>query len=137
MPFTYYEAIAKEACNIAQEYKAEEDITGKYLDFIDNCMEKADGDIVGKYLEGRSNKTVVIIAPPFYFDGAGQIVLNDILEGKICSAPTIIRLYRIIALEHKGLSNKNCLFMLAGYSKSIEKKEEYLKIFKVITELIK
>lgn len=132
MPYSYYELVAKKACDTIQSAKSEEEknkLLEKYVDFIDTCMEKVDGDIVGNFLKERTAKAVVLIAPPLYSDMKKQVILNDILQGKT-SACSVVRLYRVIALGNKALSNKKCLYLVSGYSTA--NKGDYIKTFKVI-----
>ena len=109
----------------------------KYVDFIDLCMEKFNGNIVGGLIKVRTGTSVVVISPPLFAEAKEQLIINDILLGKANdkAAPILIRLYKMISLENEGLWSKNCLYIIAGYSKDLSKKKEYLKTFMVSTLL--
>ena len=136
MPYKYYEDMGLKACQLAEHVKTEEEkesVVAKYVDFIDGCMEEVDGNIVGELLKVRTGKSVVVISPPLFAEAKEQVIINDILLGKANdkAAPLLIRLYKMISLKNEGLWSKNCLYIIAGYSKDLSKKKEYLKIFQV------
>jgi len=141
MPYKYYEAVIKKACEIAATIKdenAQERITGKYVDFIYSVMAQIDGEFISKSMAFRKAKTVIYFAPPLYGSGMvltkyAQIVkINDFASDSTLDEkkPYIIRSYEVIPVTEE-MKNWNCIFVLGGYVNDISKKIEYLRMFTV------